>query len=93
MSIQEARRPGFEAEVARKHKIDKQALEIFRGKDGDYADSWLCGPWNMWNAALDSVCVVLPLAQEFCGSDSVYFEYLEPEYVEKAIEAAGVKCK
>ena len=46
-----------------------------------------------WQASRESLVIELPIPKELCGPDGSYMEYFEPEQIERAIEAAGLKVK
>lgn len=56
--------------------------------DAVFADYWIG-----WQASRESLVIELPIPKELCGPDGSYMEYFEPEQIERAIEAAGLKVK
>lgn len=47
--------------------------------------------FDAWQASRESLVIELPIPKELCGPDGSYMEYFEPEQIEIAIEAAGLK--
>jgi len=84
MSIQEARRPTFQAWFAKNHpngNLERNTEEVLRKMIAEQA----------WNAALDSVCVVLP--EPHMSETYVSAQVLYDDEVKQAITAAGIRCE
>lgn len=66
---------------------------VERSASGKYKDFDLQCAWETWQASRESLVVELPIPKELCGPDGSYMEYFDPEQIERAIEAAGIKVK
>lgn len=64
-----------------------------RGSNGEYRSVRVNGAWWAWQASRESLVIELPIPKELCGPDGSYMEYFEPEQIERAIEALGLKVK
>lgn len=86
--IVEARRKGFEEWILSSFMSDGDRDLVLRDEFGEYYSVGVAERWEMYNAALDSVCVKLP--QPFEGDDFTMYDGKE---IVEAIERAGLKVK
>lgn len=82
--IMEARRKWFEEWILSSFMSDGDRDLVLRDEFGEYYSVGVAERWEMYNAALDSVCVELP--------DPGHWS-LDRDMVIEAIERAGLKVK
>ena len=82
--IMEARRKGFEDWILSSFMSDGDRDLVLRDEFGEYYSVGVAEHWEMYNAALDSVCVELPYPGHWS---------LDRDMVIEAIERAGLKVK
>lgn len=97
--IVEARRKAFEV-TAREHYSLHELDHSWSEREQEYHDSDMQIAWEVYNAALDSVCLELPSKISQYNTDSNgYVNPVAAEYDEcieecrEAIERAGLKVK
>ena len=95
--IMEARRKGFEEWILSSFMSDGDRDLVLRDELGEYYSVGVAERWEMYNAALDSVCVELPEEKVVRGysekiADAMGFNDAL-EYCREAIERAGLKVK
>ena len=90
--IMEARRKGFEEWVLSSFMSDGDRDLVLRDELGEYYSVGVAERWEMYNAALDSVCVELPSRVEL-ESGGYSFDFLDADLTVEAIERAGLKVK
>ncbi len=95
MSIQEARRAAFEPYTKKKLSLLSVGVVSEFWNGSGYTYSPFQSLWLDWNAALDSVCVVLPENCVYADPDGDYARgnrQGKRDY-RNSIEAAGIRCE
>lgn len=88
--IMEARRKGFEEWILSSFMSDGDRDLVLRDEFGEYYSVGVAERWEMYNAALDSVCVELP--GSFWPGEASNPCIEVPDIIE-SIERAGLKVK
>lgn len=98
MTVEEKRRELFEAYVKKANPEDytESGDELFVWNGASYVWTWVNWDWMLWNAAIDSICIILPHSYQIdeCEEDgNSCWMAMPSERVVAAIQAAGVTSK